>query len=451
MILGQFTVAGGASFAGDLGQLSIFENTVARVIDNTNGALFLFGPAIGACCFDDGTCVDHTAADCGTAGGSWQGTGIDCASGPCEQPGACCLPDGTCRGETAIGGAACVNDGGAYQGNDTYCAMTQCPGAACCLDDGTCLDDMAEPDCTAAGASWQGVGTECAFVTCPQPGACCFSDGTCRQETSIGGADCIDDGGTYYGDYTDCGSIVCPDLCPADLDDSGDVGFGDILTVIGAWGDCPGPDPGPGSFTGLTIEPFVGAGWEANGFTGLTAWRLYANFTDPAAGIAAVAGSATSPMSVTSSDGQFRNDPFDSLTAPQNIVPGYWSNQWDTYVTIGVTDAAGDGTTVTPQFAVESGNLAGDFTTDSEGWLLSPPAYPQGIAGPELQVLLAQFVVAEGETVQGTVKLYFQDGQSVEGVEFPPVPTECAQDLSGNGAVDFADILAVIGSWGPCP
>ncbi|MCP3904649.1 MAG: hypothetical protein GY715_13565, partial [Planctomycetes bacterium] len=26
----------------------------------------------------------------------------------------------------------------------------------------------------------------------------------------------------------------------------------------------------------------------------------------------------------------------------------------------------------------------------------------------------------------------------------------CVPDLSGNGAVDFADILAIIGAWGPC-
>ena len=28
--------------------------------------------------------------------------------------------------------------------------------------------------------------------------------------------------------------------CPADVDGSGDVGFGDILAVIGSWGPCPG-------------------------------------------------------------------------------------------------------------------------------------------------------------------------------------------------------------------
>ncbi|MCP3904988.1 MAG: hypothetical protein GY715_15295 [Planctomycetes bacterium] len=30
-------------------------------------------------------------------------------------------------------------------------------------------------------------------------------------------------------------------------------------------------------------------------------------------------------------------------------------------------------------------------------------------------------------------------------------PPDCPEDLSGNGVVDFADILAIIGAWGPCP
>ena len=31
--------------------------------------------------------------------------------------------------------------------------------------------------------------------------------------------------------------------CPADLDGSGDVGFSDILQIIGAWGPCGVPFP----------------------------------------------------------------------------------------------------------------------------------------------------------------------------------------------------------------
>ena len=30
-----------------------------------------------------------------------------------------------------------------------------------------------------------------------------------------------------------------PPTCPADIDGSGDVGFGDILQIIGSWGVCP--------------------------------------------------------------------------------------------------------------------------------------------------------------------------------------------------------------------
>ncbi|MHC5115150.1 MAG: YncE family protein [Planctomycetota bacterium] len=37
--------------------------------------------------------------------------------------------------------------------------------------------------------------------------------------------------------------IVNPCACPADLDGSGDVGFGDILQIIGAWGPCGVPCP----------------------------------------------------------------------------------------------------------------------------------------------------------------------------------------------------------------
>jgi MYXO-CTERM domain-containing protein len=51
VIIGQFTVASGNTFSGDLGQLSIFIGATNQIIDNTNGALFSFTrplPAPGA-------------------------------------------------------------------------------------------------------------------------------------------------------------------------------------------------------------------------------------------------------------------------------------------------------------------------------------------------------------------------------------------------------------------
>ncbi|MHC5112810.1 MAG: hypothetical protein ACYTGP_00105 [Planctomycetota bacterium] len=60
-----------------------------------------------------------------------------------------------------------------------------------------------------------------------------------------GGQDCDADlnntGDVGFGDVL---AIIgawgpCGADCPADLDGSGDVGFGDILAAIGAWGPCP--------------------------------------------------------------------------------------------------------------------------------------------------------------------------------------------------------------------
>ncbi len=32
-----------------------------------------------------------------------------------------------------------------------------------------------------------------------------------------------------------------------------------------------------------------------------------------------------------------------------------------------------------------------------------------------------------------------------------PRPSDCPEDLDGSGAVDFADLLTILGTWGPCP
>lgn len=164
---------------------------------------------------------------------------------------------------------------------------------------------------------------------------------------------------------------------------------------------------GSRSFVDIYAEPYVGDGWVENGFTGLTAWRLYAVFDSPAEGVIAVFGNSTNPLTITSSDGTFHNDAtYDDLTAPLDLTGGgIWSNQWDTYVTIGV-DIGGpsDATTLTPGFASEVGNLVGNFTTSNAAWFVTP-VDPQGLAGADLRVLIGQFVVAEGEWISGTANI----------------------------------------------
>jgi hypothetical protein len=129
-------------------------------------------PPTGACCLADGTCVEVSAAECTSQGGTYKGDGTLCANVSCPQPtGACCLVDGSCSEVTED---ACILAGGTYQGDGTLCVNVSCPPAsgACCLADGSCVQTT-EADCTSQGGTYQGDFSLCANVTCPQPeGAC---------------------------------------------------------------------------------------------------------------------------------------------------------------------------------------------------------------------------------------------------------------------------------------
>ncbi|MCP3902685.1 MAG: DUF11 domain-containing protein [Planctomycetes bacterium] len=164
----------------------------------------------GACCLPDGSCsAADSAVQCASVSGVWQGLGVECTVVNCPQPGACCNDDGTCSQDPLIGGAACVVAGGTYQGDDTDCLSVTCPDGACCLPDGSCVPADSAAECAGMSGAWQGADVECAGVTCPQPGACCNFDGTCAQETVIGGTDCVAASGIYQGDDTLCGVVVC--------------------------------------------------------------------------------------------------------------------------------------------------------------------------------------------------------------------------------------------------
>ncbi len=158
--------------------------------------------AVGACCFQDGTCQVLASADCATAGGAYQGDGTVCDPNTCPQPvGACCFTDGTCRD---LNQADCTAAGGAWEGMGTACASFQCPQPvhACCFTDGSCRD-LNEADCAAAGGIFHGdVTCETPGFTCPvtPTGACCRGD-VCTIETE---ASCTANGGTYKGDGTTC-------------------------------------------------------------------------------------------------------------------------------------------------------------------------------------------------------------------------------------------------------
>ncbi len=114
----------------------------------------------GACCFEDGSCLVLTEADCVAQEGVWEGADTVCDPNPCPQPpdpeGACCFEDGSCLVLTE---ADCVAQDGAWEGADTVCDPNPCPVllGACCLDPDTCVLTI-EEDCE---GTFLGEGTVC--------------------------------------------------------------------------------------------------------------------------------------------------------------------------------------------------------------------------------------------------------------------------------------------------
>jgi hypothetical protein len=84
----------------------------------------------GACCFNDGSCQNLSPQDCATLGGVYMGAGTNClgdvnpqngVDDACETvvlTGACCFDDGSCLETTS---QVCASQGGNYLGNGTIC------------------------------------------------------------------------------------------------------------------------------------------------------------------------------------------------------------------------------------------------------------------------------------------------------------------------------------------
>ncbi len=92
---------------------------------------------------------------------------VQCIAGPPAQ-GACCLPGATCA---ELEEAACVGQGGSYQGAATTCAQVDCSsggnlGACCLADDWSCSETTATA-CAAQGGVFEGIGVACTG-SCPE-------------------------------------------------------------------------------------------------------------------------------------------------------------------------------------------------------------------------------------------------------------------------------------------
>jgi hypothetical protein len=79
----------------------------------------------GACCFQDGSCVEMTEDDCTTAGGDYWLEGVGCNPNPCLPLGACCEVDGSCY---VTDMDTCLGNGDDWYGDtNPTCDPNPCP------------------------------------------------------------------------------------------------------------------------------------------------------------------------------------------------------------------------------------------------------------------------------------------------------------------------------------
>jgi len=171
--------------------------------------------------------------------------------------GACCLDDGTCIQATQ---EECAERQGRYQGNDTECRLVRCaPLGACCQLNGECAQ-LTRRDCVDRNGRYQGNGIDCDDVDCAGSGACCRGS-ECSVEMRVDCTRCARMS-RCRGDIDGCGNVnpvdsgLCQaafgsqhldDLCKCDMDCDGQINPVDTGIIQSLFGtcvpheqDCPG-------------------------------------------------------------------------------------------------------------------------------------------------------------------------------------------------------------------
>ncbi len=185
----------------------------------------------------------------------------------------------------------------------------------------------------------------------------------------------------------------------------------------------------------------------------LTVCSVFAVYDEPNDDLISV---GIADITTTDADGFFQHPAGTNVPYDCSLLTEFPDLICDSYVAIGhVCDAGADATGTNPDFDPvefnENGHLVG-------GWFITSPGNQQGLAGnwPGLAVLVAQLSMNEGQSVSGTLTLFWRrqgvPGLNVEADLFLecPEPVECPADFDGSGNVGAADLAVLLGSWGPC-
>ena len=184
---------------------------------------------------------------------------------------------------------------------------------------------------------------------------------------------------------------------------------------------------------GTASADFIGMSYVSveNNMAGQTTWRIYADI-DPGE-LDAVYGDTANALEVNSGGGFYQNPLGGYGTPNASLFAFFASLEFDSFVTIGLLDDAGDammdiGIDWT---GFESG---GNIWTDNGTWFATPDqAQVLDVNG---QVLIGQFTVADGDHVFGTLNFQGKEADATTnwnalGVTFDTVPAPGALALLG--------------------
>ena len=209
-------------------------------------------------------------------------------------------------------------------------------------------------------------------------------------------------------------------------------------------------DPSAFSIDIDTVATDIGPLYDAD-LSGFNTYRLFVTMSNPDDKLSAVFGSIATPSALLTSGNFFQSDPIGTVTAEgvlEEVWPFYPSNQYDSYVTIGIdgpASAANNEGTVqtqessanpwTPVFEPEDENLGSGFELNDlvGGTWFVVNSYSNGEAGEDERVLIAQ-LTTDG-TLSGNLHVQILLGGDANNIIYLnlPIPVYgCTDDAACN-------------------
>ena len=185
-----------------------------------------------------------------------------------------------------------------------------------------------------------------------------------------------------------------------------------------------------------TVLENIGELTDAN-LTGYSTYRVFITTSSADDKVSSIYGNVDEPMSIVTTGDFFQSSPLGNTT-PAGILPALWdtypSNEFDSFVTIGIDEPAMNSEGQSDITILESGSESwvSNFEPDDDsngtsfeitdltggGWFTLPSA-TNGIGGPEQRVLIAQFTT-NGEISGNINAQIFLEGDNINGTVYVP-------------------------------